>query len=448
MRNTEIIRLSLARFATSFLVILIVGVLNRIMIAEFQINRFLVGSILSFQHLITPIALYFGYLSDTRPVRRRRRTPYIMMGMTLCSLPLLFLPDLALQLASKENPALFFFVGIFILSTFGFGVAVSTVALHALIVDRCEPKRRGEALTTVWIITIIGYILAAVAFSLILPDYTDYDIDKLRWLFAGTAAAAILLTLAAVWRQEKPQQPAASPVRDLKAERLRFLKVFTVLASNPHARLLFAFVGMADFFFFLQDYVLEAFGQEVFNLPVGYTTSFNLYWAVGILISMIGLNSLFSLIPGMSEKTMLGIGCVISSLSFLLLAFSSLGAVEAVIMIAVFIMGFGKGVFNVGIARLMVKATRSDISGLVMSLWAVIGGVAIGLGELSGGAVVDIGFSLTRDTPLSYGILFLFEAAGLLLCLALLGMIKIKDYHEDLQRRWPQPVSGDAANAV
>ena len=67
MSRSEIFRLSLIRFATSFLVILIVGILNRIMIAEFGINKILVGTILSFQHLITPVALYF--LAEERTQR-------------------------------------------------------------------------------------------------------------------------------------------------------------------------------------------------------------------------------------------------------------------------------------------------------------------------------------------------------------------------------------------
>jgi BCD family chlorophyll transporter-like MFS transporter len=436
--RTEIIRLSLVRFATSFLVILLVGVLNRIMIAEFAISKVLVGVILSMQHLITPVALYFGFRSDEKPLRGRRRVPYIVIGMALCCLPMPFLPDTALGLTKSGSFTLFAITGIAALMMIGVGVALSSMALHALIVDRCPPDQRGEALTSVWIITLVGFIIAAPFYSWLLPTY---DQDSMRMIFLGTAVAVFLLSLAAVWRQEKPLDVSDDRIKaapERPADSRSFAGVFRALWSNSQARILFAFLALADFFFFMQEYVLEAYGQEVFKLSVAYTTSFNLYWGAGVLISMIALNSLYNLMPALSEKRMLAAGCAICSISFGLLAFSSLGALEAVILLAVFIMGFGKGVFNIGMARMMVRAARPDISGLVMALWAVVGGVAIGLGELGGGVIVDIGIRATASTPLGYGILFTLQSIGILLCLVLMAAINLRRFLEHLERRLPQ----------
>ncbi len=443
MSRAEIIRLSLVRLATSFLVILIVGILNRIMIAEFGINKILVGTVLSFQHLVTPLALYFGHLSDSRPLRGRRRVPYIVLGMALCCLPLPFLPDVALAMAEQGNYAFFAAIGIVSLALFGFGVAVSSIALHSLIVDRCPPQQRGEALTTVWIITLVGFIIAAPVFALALPAY---DQDDLRLIFAATAAAAMVLTLVAVRRQEPPLRPAQPSLLSpplAARERATFARKLRALIGNPQARVLFLFLAMADFFFFSQEYVLEAFGQEVFQLSVAYTTSFNLYMGVGILISMIGFSALFSLLPGMREKRVVALGCVVSSLSFGLLALSSMRELQAITLIAVFIMGFGKGIFNVGLARLIMRVARPDLSGLIMGMWAVVGGVAIGLGELGGGVIVDLSLRVTGNMALSYGILFLFEAVGLLLCLLLIALFDLRRFRGHLERLWPRPNGGN-----
>lgn len=432
MTRSEIIRISLIRFATSFLVILIVGILNRIMIVEFGISKILVGTVLAFQHLITPVALYFGYLSDSRPVRRRRRVPYIVLGMFLCCLPIPFLPDVAQAIALQGNYLLFVIIGIMALVLFGIGVAVSSLALHALIVDRCPVERRGEALITVWIITLVGFIIAAPVYSWILPIHNQ---EAMRLVFVFTAAAAMLLTALGVWKQEREISPRTEAV---VRRRKGFLQVVATLWANPQARILFSFLALADFFFFMQEYVLEAFGEEVFRMSLAHTTAFNLYLGVGILISMIGFHSLFSLVPALSEKRILAVGCVVSSASFLMLAFSSLREMEAIILISVFVMGFGKGIFNVGLARMMMRASRADLGGLIMGLWAVVGGVAIGLGELGGGIVVDLGFRVTGNTPLSYGILFMFEAVGLLLCLVLMGAINLRRFHNRLEKSWPR----------
>ncbi len=440
VKKTEILRLSLVRFATSFLVILLVGVLNRIMIAEFAISKVLVGVILSLQHLVTPVALYFGYRSDNRPLRGRRRVPYILIGMALCCLALPLLPDTALGLADGGDFALFAVMGIVSLLMIGVGVALSSMALHALIVDRCPPAQRGGALTSVWIITLVGFIVAAPFYAWLLPEYNQ---ETLRFIFLGTAIGTFAMTLIGVWGQEKrpkkgreQTEPAPAAVPD---NHRSFAEVFSALWRNSQARQLFAFLALADFFFFMQEYVLEAYGQEVFGLSVAHTTSFNLYWGIGILISMIAVNSLFSIVPGLGEKRVLVAGCVICSVSFGLLAFSSLGALEAVILLAVFIMGFGKGVFNVGMARMMVRVARPDISGLVMALWAVVGGVAIGLGELGGGVIVDIGIRATASTPVGYGILFTMQSIGILICLLLIAAIDLRRFHDDLQQRLPVP---------
>ena len=432
--RADIFRLSLVRFATSFLVILLVGVLNRIMIAEFAISKVLVSAILSFQHLVTPVALYFGFRSDEHPVRGKRRVPYIVIGMLLCCAPLPFLPDLTLGLSANGQFIWFVALSILSLMLIGVGVALSSMALHALIVDRCPRSQRGEALTSVWIITLVGFILAAPLYSWLLPVY---DQDSMRMIFTFTAIATMALTLVAVKGQEKRRETREVEVEEETPARRTFAGVFAALWAVPQARLLFAFLALADFFFFMQEYVLEAYGQEVFGLSVAHTTSFNLYWGAGVLIAMIGGNAFFSLIPEFSEKRMLAIGGIICSTSFGLLAFSSLGSLEAIILLAVFIMGFGKGVFNVGMARLMVRAARPDISGLVMALWAVVGGVAIGLGELGGGVIVDLGIRATGNTPFSYGMLFSFQSVGILLCLGLMAAINLNRYHEDLGQRLP-----------
>ena len=145
----------------------------------------------------------------------------------------------------------------------------------------------------------------------------------------------------------------------------------------------------------------------------------------------------------MREKRVVALGCVVSSLSFGLLALSSMRELQAITLIAVFIMGFGKGIFNVGLARLIMRVARPDLSGLIMGMWAVVGGVAIGLGELGGGVIVDLSLRVTGNMALSYGILFLFEAVGLLLCLLLIALFDLRRFRSHLERLWPRPNGGN-----
>ena len=436
MTRFQIVRLSLVRFATSFLVVLLVGVLNRIMIAELGIGRTVVGAILSLLHLATPLALYFGFLSDNSIVAGLRRTPFIVLGMACCCIPMPFLPDLAKTISSSDNSAVPILLMLALLLIIGFGIAVSTIALHALVVDRCPEKQRGEAMTLIWIITLTGFIVAAPVFSLLIPSY---DHDRFRLIFIITAALTFACTLIGIWKQEKRNENQNGNSRAYWPRGFRH--IFRALSANPDARLLFIFIALADFFFFSQEYVLEAFGEEVFALTVAETTSFNLYMGIGILLGMIAVHAFYNIVTGMREKVVIAVGCIVSGLSFSLLAWSTLSTLEAVLLIAVFTLGIGKGVFNVGMARLMVRVTREDISGVIMGLWAVIGGISIGIGEAGGAALVDFAANTTGNVALGYGILFIVESAGLILCLLLIARFRFVRYREHLDGQLPAAMS-------
>jgi BCD family chlorophyll transporter-like MFS transporter len=433
MSRLQIIRLSLVRFATSFTVVLLVAVLNRIMIADMGIARTTVGAILSLLHLASPLALYFGHLSDRLKFAGKWRTPYILVGTLFATLPLPFLPDLAAAIAASASPLLII-LGVVLLLFIGFGITLSTITLHALIIDRCESKQRGEAMTLVWIITLVGFIIAAPFFSWLIPEYNAV---QLRHIFLATAIATILLTVIGIWRQD------ASPHRK-EAEIAGFRQTLAALVSNPQARILFIFLALTDFFFFSQEYVLEAFGKEVFGLSVSHTTSFNFYYGIGVLISMISVNAIFTLMPKLREKAVIATGTIIAGTSFSLLAWSTFGEKEYLLLLALFIMGLGKGVFNVGMARLMVQASRPDLGGAIMGLWAVVGGLAIGIGELSGAAIVDLAARITGSIPMGYGILFTIESFGLVICLFLIARFQVEHYHQHLGSRLPETISPDA----
>ena len=434
VQRNQIIRLSLVRFATSFLVVLLVGVLNRIMINELSIGKTTVGFILSLLHLVTPLALYFGFLSDNRPLLRFRRIPYIVIGMFLCCAPLPFLPDVAQKISESSNLILFGGLGVLVLMLIGFGITISTIALHALIVDRCPDKQRGEAMTIVWIVTLAGFIFASLIYSWLIPDYDHAD---LRMIFIVTAVVTMAMTFIGVWKQESRNNATIKPKSDIR----KFGDIFKALSKNPQARLLFLFIALSDFFFFSQEYVLEPFGKDLFGMSVAYTTSFSLYFGIGTLISMIGINALYNLVPTINEKTVVILGCVIISLSFGLLSWSAFGLGEVLILIAIFSLGFGKGLFNVGIARIMVKAARDDLSGMIMGLWAAIGGIAIGFGELSGAAIVDLAIHVTGSNATGYGILFISEGIGLLICIILIMRFALAGYHRHLNERLPTTIS-------
>jgi BCD family chlorophyll transporter-like MFS transporter len=89
-----VLKLGLVRFATSFLVVLLANVLNRVLIVDLTVPAALVTFSFAFQHVMTPVGLVTGYFSDNYAVRGRRRAPYIWGGMLLSVAVYAFLPEL------------------------------------------------------------------------------------------------------------------------------------------------------------------------------------------------------------------------------------------------------------------------------------------------------------------------------------------------------------------
>jgi BCD family chlorophyll transporter-like MFS transporter len=433
LRRNSIIRLSLVRFATSFLVVLIVGVLNRIMIVELGIARSLVGIILSVLHLATPLALFFGHLSDRLTFFGLRRTPYIIGGMVLCAAPVPFLPMLASGLSENELRPLLIAGGVLLLLVMGFGITISTVAVHALIVDSCPREFRGEAMTVVWIITLAGFILASPLYAALIPDYTQ---GRLQSVFTWSAVLALAASFIAVAGQERrngqrQEKDSDSPLRS-------FMTMFKALGKVPQARRVFLFIALTDLFFFSQEYVLEAFGKELHDFSLSQTTSFSMYLGAGMLISMVIVNAVYSIVNHVPEKRILTIGLIFLAVAFGLLVVSIAADLHMIIMPTILLLGVGKGIYNVGIARTMMLIAREDLSGMLMGLWAVVGGISMGVGELGGAIIVDLASSLTASPALGYAILFSIEGIGLFICVFIILPFNPGLYHDQLNSKVPQ----------
>ena len=67
-------RLSLFQGCLGCLAVIFAGMLNRIMISELAFPAILVGGGLAFEQLMAPSRVLFGNISDSWPIRGRKRT--------------------------------------------------------------------------------------------------------------------------------------------------------------------------------------------------------------------------------------------------------------------------------------------------------------------------------------------------------------------------------------
>ena len=415
MSSTAVWRLGLVRLATSVLIVLVSGTLNRVMVAELGVSAGLVGLLFSVQHFVTPVGILSGHLSDRFSFRGYRRSPYILGGLVLAAMVLPLFPWLSDLLYYKQDSCLTYLTGVTIFALFGVGVTVSATGVNALLVDLVPKPHRGRAMALVWIMTLLGFIVGSLISQILLPIYSRQGLIRASWTIA---AIVVVLGMIGGWRIEPAHR--RRPQKD--QQRLR--ESILGLVSDRSLVWFCIFLAMSSFFFFLQEFILEPYGGEVLGYIVSTTTSFNLFWASGVLIGMIILTTAISKKGRRLGRVGLGSSFILGSLALSLLAATSLRQVEWLVFISIMVFGLSKGLYNVGLSDLTMRLVREQNSGAFMGLWNMVAGLSIASGESVGGVLRDWLNILSLPAHYSYAIIFFLEAVGLLCCLVPLLMIR------------------------
>ena len=405
----RILRLGLRQFAAGMLSVLTLGVLNRVMKVELGVNLTLVSLVIGAHYFAAIVAIPLGYRSDKQPWRGYHRVPYIAVGTAITSLTTALAPFAALLVAKQGGSIIAAGAGVVLFLLMGVGMYLTGTAYLSLITDLTSEEERSRAIAITWAMMMIG-ILAGVFLSTQVMNY--YSPQRLVFLFLGVSGLVAALTTVAVWGQERPRTARPSQGSLTLRQALR------LLTGSRQARFFFAFLFGGMFFLFVQQMTLEPFGGEVFSLNVKQTTLFNAYQMVGVLLGM-GMTGGW-LARRVGKKVATGVGLVASAIAFVLLGLSSIGEHVALVRPAIFVTGLGMGIFTVGGLSLMMDLTVKERVGLFMGAWTLAQALANGLASLGGGVLHDLGLALLGAEAGAYGLVFLFEAGGLVGMMALL----------------------------
>ena len=420
LRRFDVYRLGLVRSGASVLVILTTGVLNRFYIADLHQPAWLVSLRLSLVYFAAPLALFTGYLSDVAPICGRRRSPYILLWVGLSCVSVSLLPLVGHRVGEPVAEA----IGVALLFCFGLGIKASNLTISALLTDRLDEEDRGPALSVVWGLAILGFVVAGTVLGYGLIPWMDQvrrHPARLSYLFGVVSVAVFLVTVLCLWRTEprghgersRPRQPRYGLLRGIRR-----------VLANPVARAFFLFLAVADFSFYCQEFILEPFGAEVFSVSIDVTTSYNTYLYAGTLLGMMGIGALVALIPEITRTSVVIVGCGLGVLSFALLILSAVAEVSSLVMCAALFLGLSKGIYNIGVAHLIMDLADRPIAGLVFGLWGAVGGLAVAAGSFAGGLLLSVASTITPSQSVAYVFVFSIEILGLLLCIALVFRIR------------------------
>lgn len=454
---TATLRLGLFQACLGCLAVIFAGLLNRVMISELALPGLLVGGALAFEQFVAPSRIWFGQISDSRPIAGRHRLPYIWLGTLLfCGLAVLSVPlifHVAALLREGSRGALWGGVaalcGLF--AAYGLAVSLASTPYLALVIDRTTEEERPRAVGLIWCLLTVGIVIGAIAISLSLrglDGVTDPTVlkDVLSGFMGRAVLAVLALTLVATLGMEPLSTSAPHPSEGSKTlatarreDGPSLPQAWALITSSKQVLVFFTFLVLFTLGLFLQDPILESYGADVFGMPIAATASLNAVWGIGTLLGLL-VGGLW-LVPRLGKFSAARLGCrlIVATLFLLLLA----GATGRVPLLqgVMFLFGLAAGVATNSSLVLMLDLTLPQAAGTFVGVWGLAQAMSRALGKVFGGGLLDLGRALQHNWfPTSssafpaYALVLGVEMLVALAALLVLSRVNLQQFREDTGR--------------
>lgn len=394
------------------------GVWNRVMIQDLGYAATPVGLLLALRYFMAPLATWAGQRSDYTNFRGYRRLPWVWGGRLMMVMGYLLV---ALSTIALVRYGSAWWLGVvlgFIISSLGYSISGSTFL--ALVYDRAAENQRGRAIGIVWTFLLAGYAIAGILFAHLLPEYEE---STFVTFFVTVGVLMIGIWLFALWGEEQALTEEELSVEPPEEKRLPFMQEVRGLLENHSARMLAWFMVLSFVAAFMQDALLEPFGGDVFDLPVGDTTRFQAYWGtMAILFSGITLLA-YRMFPGIGYHRFTQGGVILMIATFMLLNITAFAELKSLLYPSLLLLGTGYGLWNIGTLGLMVENTRESKAGLDLGVWTLMVTLWRGGGVLAGTILFDLFAAVFDHDPTAYGVIFGIEAILLVLSLFVLYQV-------------------------
>ena len=378
----RLLRLAMFQLVIGMITALLVGTLNRVMIVELHVPAWWVALAVAIPMVFAPLRTLIGYRSDTHPsALGLRRIPYLWSGSLLLFGGLAIMPFALLLLAEAVPETLWLgrvgaglcFVMI------GTGLQITQTAGMALANDVAPEDKRPRVVALLYCMLLIGMICASVLYGVFLADFTPL---RMIQVIQSSAVLVIVINLFSMWKQESRQAKRGARTPG------GFSSSWKELMGMPQMRRFLWTVGLGSLAFSMQDIVLEPYGAEILGLDVGNTSSLTALGAVGSLIAF-GLSARW-LSNGWHACRLASLGILIGLPAFALVIFAAPTESIAMFSTGVELIGFGSGLFSVGMLVTAMSFQNVRMSGLILGTWGAVQATATGAAMAMGGALRDV----------------------------------------------------------
>jgi MFS transporter, BCD family, chlorophyll transporter len=444
------IRLGLFQMGLGMMSVMVFGVLNRVLIKELAVPSTIATVILALTLFVAPARIIFGQLSDTKPLFGYHRTGYIWLGAAGLVTNAWIAVQVMWQLGASLQAvgwtlSTYGWAGLlgFIFALYGLSVSMCSTPFATLLVDITDEDDRSRLVAVDWSMLIGGTIIGAITIGVLLKSLeinaTIAEVQvQINRLFLIIPAIVILLTFVATWGVEQKYSRFTSRVgKPQEGSHLSLGRALAILTASRQTQVFFTFLVAMTLGLFIQDPILETYGGEVFNLPVGKTAALNAYWGGGTLLGLSAAG--FWFIPNLGKQKTARLGCMLVAASMLWLIVSGFTHNPVFLQLALLLFGICSGLVTTGAITLMLDLTVPETAGTFIGAWGLSQALAKGLATVFGGTALDIGKLISPNIVLAYGFVFSFQALAMIVAVKLLDRVNVREF---------QTTAKDAVKAV
>lgn len=434
-------QLGLYQMGLGMMSVLTLGVLNRVMIKELAIPATIAAGAIAVHQFMAPARLWFGQMSDAKPIAGYHRTSYVWIASVLFSLTaflavqVMWQVGASLQTVGWGTPTQIW-IGILglVFALYGLTLSAGSTPFAALLVDVSEEEERSKLVGIVWSMLMVGIVIGAIVTSRLLPAEGAANLAALRpavdRVFIIIPSIVCGLAILATFGIEKKYSRfrTRTMVSD-REDQITLNRAIRVLTASPQTGLFFTFLLFMTISLFMQDAVMESYGGQVFGMSVSETTRLNAFWGMGTLI---GISSAgFAIVPRLGKTRTAKLGCVLVSVCMIFIIFTGFTANPKLLQSGLFLFGLASGITTTGAISLMLDLTAVETAGTFIGAWGLAQALARALATIFGGGALDVGKSIFSNLTLAYSVVFGLQAIGMLIAVGLLSRVDVKAFRSN-----------------
>jgi MFS transporter, BCD family, chlorophyll transporter len=436
------LRLGLFQVGLGMMSVLIFGVLNQVLIKELNVDATVASAMVAMTLFVAPARVWFGQMSDTRPIFGLHRTGYIWGGVLGLSIAVISAVQVMWKLGDSFNSSGWSATSIglaialaVIFGLYGISVSASSTPFATLLVDVTDEQDRPRIVSIDWSMLLVGVIIGAISISNILkPLETNASIENVQAqvnrLFLIVPAVVCALTFLATWGVEKKYSRFASR-KAAPTNVVGLQRAWLTLNTNRQTKIFFTFLIFMTMGLFMQDTVLETYGSQIFGLPIGKAAQLNAFFGSGTVIGLLVAG--FAIVPKIGKQRAARFGCIMVAYSMLWLIAAGFTGNIAVLKFALVIFGVCSGIVTTSALTLMLDLTLPETAGTFIGAWGLSQALAKGFSNILGGLTLSIGKGIWGSTPstglvLAYSLVFACQALVMLVAVQLLKRVNIKEF--------------------